>query len=68
MKAGMTAKTGAKYIHSGKLPSELPKERDWRTRENPFQEVWPLAIARLKEAPEQEGKALFEWLCEQFPG
>jgi hypothetical protein len=68
IKAGMTAKTASGYIHSGKLPSESEKERDWRTRENPFEEVWPLAETRLREAPELEGKALFEWICEQFPG
>jgi hypothetical protein len=68
MKAGMTAKTASGYVHSGKLPSEQVKERDWRTREDPFKDAWPLAEARLAEAPELEGKALFEWLCEQFPG
>ena len=33
MLAGMTRKTGAKYIESGKLPSEDQKERSWRTRQ-----------------------------------
>lgn len=68
MMAGMTAKTASGYIRSAKLPSEQVKEREWRTREDPFEEAWPLAEARLKEAPELEGKALFEWLCEQCPG
>lgn len=68
MMAGMAEKTAAGYIHSGKLPSEQLTERDWRTREDPFNEVWPLAEARLMEAPELEGKALFECICEQFPG
>ena len=47
MKAGMTAKTASGYIQSGKLPSEQVKEREWRTREDPFEEAWPLAEARL---------------------
>ena len=51
MKAGMTA---SGYIQSGKLPSEQVTEREWRTREDPFEQAWPLAKARLKEAPELE--------------
>jgi transposase len=39
--------------------------RDWRTREDPFKADWPLVVAMLRDAPELEGKALFEWLCEQ---
>ena len=35
-KAGMCEKTARKYQRSGKLPSELNKARDWRTREDPF--------------------------------
>jgi predicted site-specific integrase-resolvase len=39
-KAGMDEKTVRKYLRLGKLPSQLKKKRDWRTREDPFQEVW----------------------------
>ena len=39
-KAGMDAKTARKYLGSNRLPSELVKERQWRTREDPFSEVW----------------------------
>jgi hypothetical protein len=67
MMAGMTRKTGAKYIDSGKLPSESQKERSWRTREDPFEKVWPEVALRLKDAPELEAKALFEWICEVYP-
>ena len=68
MKANMTPKTAAKYIHSGALPSAQIKERDWRTRADPFEVIWPEAEARLREAPELQGKVLFEWFCEQYPG
>ena len=40
MKAGMDEKTARKYAKSGKLPSELKPEHNWRTREGPFGEVW----------------------------
>lgn len=68
MKANMTPKTASKYIHSGELPSAQIKERDWRTRADPFEAIWPDVEAKLKEAPELQGKALFEWFCEQSPG
>ncbi len=32
MRAGMDPKTASKYISLGKLPSEVPMERNWRTR------------------------------------
>ena len=40
MRAGMDRKTARKYVHGGKLPSELVTPRDWRTREDPFAEHW----------------------------
>ncbi len=68
MKANMTPKTASKYIHSGELPSAQMIERDWRTREDPFEAIWPEVKARLEKAPALQGKALFEWFCEQYPG
>jgi len=67
MKAAMTAKTASKYIQSGELPSAKKTERDWKTREDPFEAVWAEVAAKLAEAPELQAKALFEWLCEQYP-
>jgi len=68
MKANMTPKTASKYIKLGELPSAQVKERDWRTREDPFVSIWPEVEAKLNEAPELQGKRLFEWFCEQYPG
>lgn len=68
LKAGMHRETASKYVHSGRLPSEQRADRDWRTRANPFAEHWPTVEAMLREAPELEGKALFEWLGERHPG
>jgi hypothetical protein len=39
-KAGMDPKTARKYLRSGRLPSELRRDRNWRTREDPFTDVW----------------------------
>ena len=40
-KANMDEKTARKYRRLGRLPSEVAPEREWRTREDPFVEVWP---------------------------
>jgi transposase InsO family protein len=68
MRAGMDRKTGRKYVAAGQLPSEMVKERDWRTREDAFIEHWPEVEARLVEAPALEAKTLFELLVEKYPG
>ena len=61
-------RTVRKYERLGKLPSELRRPRDYRTRRDPFEEHWPEAEAMLEDLPEVEAKILFEWLCEQHPG
>ncbi|MEE8462248.1 MAG: IS21 family transposase [Acidobacteriota bacterium] len=61
-------KTVRKYEQLSKLPSELKKGRDHRTRRDPFEEDWGEAQAQLEKAPELEAKILFEWMCEQYPG
>jgi len=61
-------KTVRKYERLGKLPSELKKPRDYRTRRDPFEYDWAEAERMLAKAPELEAKTLFEWLCEQHPG
>jgi len=60
-------KTVAKYERLGKLPSEVSQPRRYRTRPDPFAEDWPTAERMLESAPSLEGRALFEWLCEQHP-
>jgi len=68
MKAGMDRKTAGKYAAAGKLPSELPAPREWRTREDPFDEDWLEVEALLESTPELEAKTVFEVLCERHPG
>jgi hypothetical protein len=60
-------KTVRKYERLGKLPSELKKPREYRTRSDPFEDDWAEAERMLEKAPELEAKTLFEWLCEQHP-
>jgi len=60
-------KTVRKYERLGKLPSELKKAREYRTRSDPFEEDWDEVERMLKKAPELEAKTLFEWLSEQHP-
>ena len=67
-KAGVCRQTAAKYQRSGKLPSELKKVRDWRTREDAFAEVWPEVEAWLREQPGLWVGTLFEQLQEKYPG
>jgi len=58
-KANMDEKTARKYRRLGRLPSEVAPERTWRTREDPFAEVWPEVHEQLQEAPGLEAKTLF---------
>ena len=60
-KAGMDEKTARKYVDLGKIPSDIKKEHDWRTREDPFLEVWSDIQLKLETNPNLEAKTLFEW-------
>jgi len=66
-RAGVDRKTAGKYRDEGKLPSEMKAPRTWRTREDPFEEVWPVIVSKLDDAPEFEAKTLFEWLLTTVP-
>ena len=63
-RAGGDRKTARKYVNAGKLPSEMVPLRSWRTRSDPFAEVWDGMAARLEQEPGLEAKTLFEVLCE----
>jgi len=68
MKAGMDAKTARKYRDAERLPSESFIPRTWRTREDPFQDVWPELRDQLERAPGLQAKTLFEDLQRRYPG
>ncbi|MBM4355171.1 MAG: IS21 family transposase [Deltaproteobacteria bacterium] len=64
MKANMSRNTAAKYLKSRKLPSETVHKRTWRTHADAFSEVWPEVEQMLRDLPELEAKAVFEYLVE----
>ena len=67
-KAGMDEKTARKYRRSGKLPTQMAKPHIWRTRNDPFAQVWPWVTEKLKDNPGLEAKTLFEALQREYPG
>jgi len=68
LRAGIGRKAAAKYVKLGQLPSDLHEPRAWRTRADPFTDVWEEVAARLRDTPELEARALFEDLLEREPG
>jgi len=66
--SGMDVKTARKYRELGKLPSELKRDRHWRTREDPFKDVWPEIRALLENNSGLESTTLFDWLQRHNPG
>jgi hypothetical protein len=67
-KAGMDEKTARKYRRLKKLPSEIRAPHTWRTREDPFAEVWEGIRSKLADHPGLEAKTLFEDLQRRHPG
>lgn len=67
-KAGMDAKTARKYLRDGRLPSEMKQPHNWRTRPDPFGEVWDEVQSRLEVEPGLQAKTLFEHLQQSQPG
>ncbi len=67
-KSGMTEKTGRKWRGPGPLPSECKEPRTWRTREDPFSEVWAEVADLLEREPQLQAKTLFDELQRRYPG
>lgn len=67
-KAGMDEKTARKWARSGRLPSQSKPERRWRTRADPFGEVWSEVERILERAPTVEAKTIFDHLCRRHEG
>src|SRR5271163_909713 len=69
-KAGMDRKTARKYQQGGPLPSRLAEQapaRTWKTRADPFAEVWSEVEALLEQGPGWEAKTIFEELQRRYP-
>src|SRR5580704_9334704 len=67
-KAGMDVKTARKYLRDRRLPSEMKERHEWRTRPDPFADVWEEVRERLDVEPGLQAKTLFEHLQGTQPG
>jgi hypothetical protein len=67
-KADMDEKTARKYRGLGKLPNEVKVDHTWRTREDPFAEIWQEVKEKLQFNAGLEAKTLFEDLQRRYPG
>jgi len=67
-KAGMGVQTGRKYRGLGRFPSECLPERTWRTRPDPFTEVWEEIRALLETNPGLQAQTIFGDLQRRYPG
>jgi len=68
--AGMCERTARRW-QDGPLPSLTKTPRMWRTREDPFADVWAREVVPRLAADDQgrlQALTLFEWLCDQYPG
>jgi hypothetical protein len=64
-KAGFSERTGRNLERSGLLPSQRTK-KGWRTRKDPFEEVWDTKIVPLlQNSPHLQAVSLLEHLQEQ---
>jgi Mu transposase, C-terminal domain len=69
LRTDMDEKTARKYRDLGKLPSELePWPRTWRTRKDPFADVWEEVREKLEISPGLQANTLFAWLQQRYPG
>ena len=67
--AGMSERTARTWQH-GPLPSSTKTGRSWRTRPDPFVEVWTTDVEPLLVADTDgglEAKTIFEELCRRHP-
>jgi hypothetical protein len=64
----MDEKTARKYLDLSQLPSVLAPLHTWRTRPNPFEEVWPEVCALLAVNPGLQAKTIFQELQRRYPG
>ena len=67
-KAGMSRNTGRKYRYLRSLPSQCAKPHTWRTRKDPFTEVWEEVKGYLETNSGFESKSLFAHLQRKYPG
>jgi len=67
-KAGMSERTARKYAHSGRSPTQSKVPHTWRTRPDPFAEVWLEVEAMLRQDAGLQAKTIWAELNERHPG
>jgi transposase len=67
-KAGMSERTARKYAQSGAVPTEAKVPHTWRTRVDPFAEVWPEIEALLRQDAGLQAKTVWAELNERHAG
>lgn len=67
-KTAMSERTARKYRKAGRLPRDLARDHDWRTRPDPFEGVWAEVQALLEGAPGLQSKTVFEEIQRLHPG
>ena len=66
-KSGMSAKTARKYLASNQLPSEMKKDRHWKTRLNIFSPIWPEIEDMLIKSPKLQATTILGYLINRNP-
>jgi hypothetical protein len=64
----MGEKTARHYRDDDRLPSQRKSQRNYRTRIDPFADVWSEVQKRLEGEPKLQAKTLFGWLQDCYPG
>lgn len=67
-KTNMSRKTASKYLNAKQLPSQLKKSHNWRTRKDPFEDIWLEVTSFLEDGQNYEAKFLFEFFQREYPG
>lgn len=67
-KSGMDPKTARKYQKLERLPSEVKSDHTWKTRKDPFVDVWFKVEKMISAVPGYQSKTLFHFLQREYPG
>lgn len=66
--SGISERSGRRIENDQVVPGNKP-ERHWRTRKDPFVNIWETEIVlMLLNSPELQPKTLFEYLQNKYPG
>jgi hypothetical protein len=67
-KSGMDEKTARKWRDTDKLPGQCRVLHTWRTRQDPFDDVWDEVRRYLEVNQGLEAKTIFDDLVRRYPG